>query len=229
MQFLLMLKQTSESSDRGRVLHFGDGNSAVELGTFEDLIFEHDVKNKLEFHLSWTLPKPLEFSNRLKGQRYQVEAITFRASIVSEGDKQRVEYLEYEALRTEALPVSVRLNAGTGNKYKIAAKGYDLMRIQGRAWPLPAPARFYGFPDEVSAYYQNAGFTSDLALELERQLKRILYLGPLRDVPRRSYAWAGDIPEHVSSNGDGAVNALLAASERKISGGSDRPIALFIM
>ncbi len=219
LQFLLMLKQTSESSDRGRVLHFGDDYSPVELGTFEDLIFEHDVTNKLEFELSWTLPKALEFSNRLKGQKYQLDAVTFRASVLSEGDKQRVEYLEYEGLRTDASPVLVRLSAGTGNKYKIAAKEYDLMRIQGRPWPLPAPARFYGFPDEVSAYYQNAGFTSDLALELERQLKRILYLGPLRDVPKRSYAWAGDIPDHVSSNGSGAVNALLAASERKISGG----------
>lgn len=222
LQFLLMLKQTSESSDRGRVIHFGDDYSSVELGTFQDLIFEHDVKNKLEFDLSWTLPKPLDFSNRLKRQSYQVEAITFRASIVSEGDKQRVEHLQYEGLRNGKPPVSVHLNAGTGSKvkeYKIAASGYDLTRTQGRAWPLPAPDRFYGFPDEVSAYYQNAGFTSDLALALERQLKRILYLGPLRDVPRRSYTWAGDVPEHVSSNGDGAVNALLAASDRKISGG----------
>lgn len=72
----------------------------------------------------------------------------------------------------------------------MAAAGYDLKRTQGRAWPLPAPERFYGFPDEVPAYYQNAGFTSDLALALERQLKRLLYLGPLRDVPKRSYTWA---------------------------------------
>jgi predicted ATPase len=114
------------------------------------------------------------------------------------------------------------LRAGVGNKikeYKLEAYGYELKRIQGRAWPLPAPVRFYGFPDEVSAFYQNAGFTSDLALALERQLKRILYLGPLRDIPRRSYTWAGDVPEHVGRDGDGAVNALLAAADRRISGG----------
>jgi AAA15 family ATPase/GTPase len=32
LQFLLMLKQTSESSDRSRVVHFGDDYSLVELG-----------------------------------------------------------------------------------------------------------------------------------------------------------------------------------------------------
>src|SRR5665213_874055 len=57
LQFLLMLKQTSESSDRGRVIHFGDNYSLVELGTFQDLIFEHDAKHRLAFDLSWTLPQ----------------------------------------------------------------------------------------------------------------------------------------------------------------------------
>lgn len=230
LQFLLMLKQTSESSDRGRVIHFGDDYSLVELGTFQDLVFAHDPTNKLEFDVTWTLPKTLEFSNRLKKKTYRLDGITFRATIVSEADKQKVEHLEYRGLDHGKFPVSVNLSAGLSNKvrgYKIGATGYDLTRIQGRAWPLPGPARFYGFPDEVSAYYQNAGFTSDLALALERQLKRVQYLGPLRDVPKRSYTWAGDIPEHVGSNGDGAVSALLAASDRRISGGFKLPARPF--
>lgn len=222
LQFLLMLKQTSESSDRSRVIHFGDDYSLVELGTFQDLIFEHDVKKSLTFELSWTLPQPLEFRNQLKRLNYRGDALTFGASIASEGDKQYVENLRYELSHADTDPVSVYLNAGTDKKlseYKIATKGYDLTRKPGRAWQLPSPVRFYGFPDEVAAYYQNAGFTSDLALALEHQLRRILYLGPLRDVPRRSYTWAGDVPEHVGREGDSAVAALLAATDRKLSGG----------
>src|ERR1700677_2825739 len=61
LQFLLMLKQTAESSDRRRVLNPGDSYTAVELGTFQDLIFEHDLRRKLEFHLSWSAPKPIRF------------------------------------------------------------------------------------------------------------------------------------------------------------------------
>jgi predicted ATPase len=224
LQFLLMLKQTCESSDRSRVVHFGDEYSLVELGTFQDLIFEHDATNKLEFELSWTLPKALEFSNPLRRRAYEAQGLTFKAAIASEGDKQYVEYMEYSFPPDEP-EVYVRLSAGSGSKlkdYKIAAAGYELTRTQGRAWPLPPPVRFYGFPDEVSAYYQNAGFTSDLTLALERQFKRILYLGPLREVPKRSYTWAGDVPEHVGREGDGAVSALLAAAERKISDGPRR-------
>jgi hypothetical protein len=194
----------------------------VELGTFQDLIFGHDARNKLEFELSWTLPKALEFSNPLRRRAYEARGLTFKAAIASEGDKQYVEYMEYAFSQDEKTAISVRLSAGSGSKlkeYKIGATDYELTRTQGRAWPLPPPVRFYGFPDEVSAYYQNAGFTSDLTLALERQFKRILYLGPLREVPKRSYTWAGDVPEHVGREGDGAVSALLAAAERKISDG----------
>jgi predicted ATPase len=207
LQFLLMLKQTSESSDRSRVIHFGDDYSLVELGTFQDLIFEHDVKKSLAFELSWTLPQPLEFRNQLKNVSYQADAVTFSASIASEGDQQYVEHLRYEVSRKKL------------SGYKISAKGYDLIRKDGSAWLLRSPIRFYGFPDEVAAYYQNAGFTSDLALALEHQLRRILYLGPLRDVPRRSYPWAGIVSEHVGREGKDTVAALLAATDRKLSGG----------
>ena len=220
LQFLLMLKQTSESSDRGRVIHFGDDHSLVELGTFQDLIFEHEVKNPLAFELSWTFPKLLEFTDQLKKDSYQADAVTFSASIASEGDTQYVENLNYQLSLEGVASVGVHLSAGTEkklNRYKISASGYDLIRNPGRAWKLPSPVRFYGFPDEVAAYYQNAGFTSDLALALEYQLRRILYLGPLRDVPRRSYTWAGDVPEHVGRDGEGAVAALLAATDRKLS------------
>ena len=222
LQFLLMLKQTSESSDRTRVIHFGDEYSLVELGTFQDLIFGHDVKHKLQFDLSWVLPEPLEFKDRLKRAAYRGESITFHASVAAEGDRQFVEDLRYEVSAKGQVPFSIDLKAGSGSKskeYKISAEGLNLVRKPGRAWQLPAPVKFYGFSDEVAAYYQNAGFTSDLALELERQMKRILYLGPLRDVPKRSYTWAGDFPEHVGTDGDGAVAALLAAADRKLSGG----------
>lgn len=58
-QFLLMLKQTVDSSDRKMVIFPGDANSPVDLGSFEDLIHGRDTKTKLEFSFEWDLPKPL--------------------------------------------------------------------------------------------------------------------------------------------------------------------------
>ncbi|MFP5249033.1 MAG: DUF3696 domain-containing protein, partial [Acidobacteriota bacterium] len=117
------------------------------------------------------------------------------------------------------------LNSQNSSKqqFEVEAAPYKLIRNQGRAWKLPNPVRFYGFPEEVAAYYQNASFTSDLALSLEKELRRIQYLGPLRTVPRRSYVWSGEVPDHVGWSGARAVEALLAATDRKISPGFHRP------
>ena len=58
-----------------------------------------------------------------------------------------------------------------------------LKRMVGRKWPIPQPVKRDGFPDEVNAYFQNAGFVSEIELELEKRLGRTFYLGPLREEP----------------------------------------------
>ncbi len=223
LQFLLMLKQTAESSDRRRVLNPGDSYTAVELGTFQDLIFEHDLKRKLEFELSWSVPKTVQFSDPVTNTSYSGNNVIFSGSIASHDDVQYVESFEYKLREENNGQASLRLARQTAKaEYKLTASGYSLKRLPGRAWPLPQPTRFYGFPEEVQAYYQNAAFANDLVLALEQQLKRLMYLGPLRDVPKRNYPWAGDAPEHVGNDGDGAIEALLAGVNRKISRGINK-------
>src|SRR5690606_16413207 len=69
-------------------------------------------------------------------------------------------------------------------------------------------------PDEAVAYFQNTAFTSDFVLELERLLKNVFYVGPLREYPRRLYLWSGELPEHVGEKGERAIAAFLAAHDR---------------
>lgn len=231
LQFLLMLRQTAESPDRHRVLHPGDKNTPVELGTFRDLIFEHNLSNEIEFGLAWNLPEEMTVRDTLSQDTARGGQIRFSATIASDpkGAQQSVRKLEY-LLLNGASPLTVEMKPrGTSGstKYDISTKNYNLVRNPGRVWNLPAPIRFYGFPDEVSAYYQNAKFTSDLALELEKQLKRIQYLGPLRENPARSYIWSGEVPEHVGWRGERAVEAMLAATSRSIGPGYKKKIQPF--
>ncbi|MFH0909288.1 MAG: DUF3696 domain-containing protein [bacterium] len=93
------------------------------------------------------------------------------------------------------------------------------MRKTGRAWPLPHPLKFFGFPDELNSYYQNAETLNDLVLAMQNLLRDLAYLGPLREEPKRHYAWAGETPEDVGTRGDRWVSAFLAASDRSISAG----------
>ncbi|WP_110514046.1 hypothetical protein [Herpetosiphon llansteffanensis] len=50
LRFLLMLKQTVESNDQQLVLNLNGGY--VELGSFEDVIYQHNVEQKLDFDIS---------------------------------------------------------------------------------------------------------------------------------------------------------------------------------
>jgi predicted ATPase len=57
LQFLLMLKQTVESSDRNWILHLGgDQYSYVDLGTTYDISHRHKLPEKLQFSFEW-IPK----------------------------------------------------------------------------------------------------------------------------------------------------------------------------
>src|SRR5512145_789962 len=63
MQFLLLLKQTKNATDRGLVLDFGGPNEFVNLGAYRDIVHGHDEKSKISWIMDWTLPTPLKISD----------------------------------------------------------------------------------------------------------------------------------------------------------------------
>jgi len=48
-QFLMMLKQTVESPDRKAVFYPGGKNSAVQLGSYQEMVFHRNPDNKISF------------------------------------------------------------------------------------------------------------------------------------------------------------------------------------
>ncbi len=227
LQYLLMLKQTAESPDRHRALHPGDRNTPVELGTYRDLVFNHDISQEIRFSLEWLLPDSLFVWDPLSRESFTGRSVSFSATIAADakGARQWVREFQYTLRDAGKPPIGVKFGVAddkSSTKYELSATNYKLVRNQGRVWKLPGPIRYYGFPDEVGAHFQNAGFTSDLALALEQQLKRLQYLGPLREYPERSYVWSGEVPEHVGWRGERAVEAMLAAASRHISPGYHR-------
>lgn len=202
LQSILLLKQTAESSDRSRVLHTGDRRSLVDLGTVSDVIFGHQADHALEIMFGWRLPQPIEIPGR---QLHDVQ-FTVRVRLGAEGQP-HVELARYD-FDGGAHVVVERRDDGTGYDLKSVP---SLKRKQGRAWPIPQPVRFYGFPDEVRGYFQKADWLADLALALEHQLARVDYVGPLRLYAERSYLWSGEKPLNVGKLGELAVPAILAA------------------
>ena len=227
LQLLLLLKQTVQSTDRSQPLNLGDERSLVSLGTFGEMIHGHARESMFRFSGSWRLPRTLKIKDPdVQGaELFSGNELSFATAIrETKSGRLVVDRLQYR-FAGRAFTMS-RPDPGK-NQYKLKSSGnpeFRFLRTRGRPWELPAPIRFYGFPDQVKAYHQNAGFLGDLELALEERFNEIHYLGPLREYPRREYTWAGTQPADMGQRGEKAVDAILAARQRgdKISRGKGK-------
>jgi predicted ATPase len=225
-QFLMMLKQTAASPDRNRVLHPGDNKTPVDLGTIEDLMHKHDVKADLQFEMAWHVSDMLDIKDTINKTVIKGDNLSFAASIGFENGKgvraicRKFKYNLFKETQ-QVLTVSMRAKEKPG-VYQLDVEGMKLIRRQGRVWPLPAPTRYFGFPDEMSNYYQNADALNDLSFNMQGMLDKIAYLGPLREEPKRNYTWSGDTPDDVGTRGERWISAFLSAADRALSNGFKR-------
>jgi len=210
---LLALKQTALSTDRKRALNLGDATTLIDLGTFSDCLYAHDISQTLEFGLSWKLSRGMEVRDPLASKtRYQGDTLALQVSMAADKTGQpEMRSLRYELKQTNQ-PVLDVTNARTAEgKIKLESKTYHFVISTGRSWPLAEPEKFYRIPEVSIARFQNAGFLADFALATEEMLNRLTYLGPLRKHPQRLYQWSGDRPEDVGQMGEYAVAAILSA------------------
>jgi predicted ATPase len=222
LQSLLLLRQTTESADRSRVLDLGGPNSLVDLGTYDDIIFRHNPGSPLYIEVEWTESESVQVVDLLQQARKK------QSTLISSTNLGLEVTIDLDRKTAPVQQVAYRLG-GTrfwmtrhpDQRYELGSDDYNFVRTQGRAWQLPPPTRFYGFPDQVRLYYQNAEFLADLELKFEQACGRIRYLGPLREDPKRQYIFAGGAPSDVGRRGELAVDALIATQTdgRKISRG----------
>ncbi len=122
LRFLLMLKQTAESRDRGIQLELGGPKDYVELGSPKDVIFNHNDQLELAWTLCWD------------GGEWPVEAPTedFRKAL-----KHRpicfstVQSLEGKSIVCRSMSYSVGdfrfglESTAQGGQYELTSNGYD--------------------------------------------------------------------------------------------------------
>lgn len=212
---LLALKQTVQLADRKRALHLGDENALIDLGTFADCLHAHDIEHALDFALSWKLPAHKTVANALdKSEKYAGDGLALSATLHADkaGQPQTTE-VRYDLTHGPKSVLEVRhgRNASAG---VLASEPLKLVHAVGRKWPAEPPEKFYRFADRTLSRYQNADFLAEFALETERVLDGVFYLGPLRSLPRRVYQWSGDTPRDVGPQGEYAIAALLAAAQQ---------------
>ncbi|MBN8437299.1 MAG: DUF3696 domain-containing protein [Candidatus Accumulibacter sp.] len=227
---LLALKQTVQLADRKRALHLGDENSLIDLGTFADCLYAHDLKQPLEFSLRWRLPSTLSIKNALDAKQiYRGDELRLSSILRADKTEQpQTASFKYELFHGENEVLSV-VHARGASQAKLECSPLKLVRAVGRGWPVEPPEKFYRFSDRTLLRYQNADFLADFALRTERTLEQLYFLGPLRQPPRRSYQWSGETLPDVGAQGQYAIPALLAAAaqDRKLNSGRRQRVQRF--
>lgn len=220
-QFLMMLKQTVESPDRKAVFYPGGRNSAVQLGSYREMVFHRDPENTIAFEYRWSLSEDMKVKDSLSGDTFSGDTLDFSAEVeLSAAPKYvpQVSQFSYRLLKENARSLSVALSRESHeHEYTASAEQYSLVRKQGRPGTLVDITRFYGFSDNLVANYQNSDFLQELNLAQEQLFSALYYLGPLRTKAERLYTWGGITPESVGFTGENTIAAILAAKDRKIS------------
>ncbi len=213
--FLLALKQTVLSPDRRNALRLGDRYSLIDLGTFQDCLYGHDIEKTLKFSLRWKLPGVMEVLDVDSAHSYRGDELSLDAQLIADSRGQpQTSAFSYRLLMDgqSALEVVHRRNGGKG---ELRCSPLRLKHASGREWPLDPPEKFYLFTARTLSRYQNANFLVEFSLAVENLLENFFYLGPLRKHPQRVYAWAGDTPPDVGQDGEYTIAALLAATAAK--------------
>lgn len=219
-QFLMLLKQTIESPDRKAAFYPGGKNSAVQLGSYQDIVFHHDVENRISFEYEWCAEDEITIEDPVSNKSFFGNSIRFKATVgVADKDHScvAVDKMRYALVGIDGLEtLAIGMDKKSDGKYKVQSEQYTLIKNRGRVWGPGAPIKFYGFPDEVVAYHQNADYVKELNLRHEKLFRHVSYLGPLRTKAERLYSWAGTEPEDVGYSGENTIAAILAARKRKI-------------
>lgn len=228
---LLALKQTILSTDYRRAIHLGDANSLIDLGTFKECVFDHDLKQPLTFKLAWRLPHPLEVKDPLqKKSRFRGDQLELEV-VMNAGKSEQPEVIKLAFILKDnnAVTLDVAYVKQENGQFDMQSNVYKFVRTPGKPWPLVDPEKFYRISEQSRARFQNAGFLSDFALATEDLLRKFNYLGPLREPPKRIYPWSGDMPEHVGYKGEFSIAAILAAQgeNRQLNRGPSRKYQRF--
>lgn len=227
---LLALKQTMLLTDRKRSLHLGDDNSLIDLGTFEDCIYDHDLSSPLDVSLRWKARGDLVLKDILdSAATFKGDEITLKSKIVASKTGQPETCRFTYTLHQQGEGVLSAHHGRDNGKAYLECDPLRLVFAQGRKWSLDPPEKFYRFSDKTLSRYQNAHFLTDFVLETEQMLEHFYHLGPLRSPPKRVYPWSGDTPADVGAEGELTIPALLAATqqERKLNRGPNQKYQLF--
>lgn len=235
LQSLLMLKQTVASRDPNQHLNFGGGaRDYVDLGSYRDLVLEHDEDQPIGMQLAWNTHVFSVFKRRTMGLRQSLSPETpitleYEVSWRWENDV-FVDHLGYSACGDEKFDCFIRLARLEPDSYRvnhsaslqtmyafIVEDEQSLTEIYNPDTVPDSPSSCYLLPLNIrlgDIKNGNRNYEPHFAPAFDNLTGKIRYLGPLRQCPRRFYQWTGERKTEVAEPDGADTFAALVSSGR---------------
>jgi predicted ATPase len=237
LQFLLMLKQTVESSDRNRILHLGgDQYSYVDLGTNYDISHRHQLPEKLKFSFEWIPRNAPDHIVQMvtevdASENKQIEfaynkytsSLKFESAINIDNDQINLEFFTYFFKASDNQWNHIEINSYSKDNaekiYKLSIDGDFLinwLELESTS-PRNIEISFHQLINNYKVQYTQPMPSlvvfnlANLVFSYEGLFINTYYLAPLREYPKRTYLWSGERPQDVGKRGELTVAALLAS------------------
>ena len=210
LQMLLLLKQTIGSEE---VLFFGDENSLVNLGSFNEVIHRHNRDAQLELEFGCNLRKPQFVNLSLEEGRLdktEVDGFTFNTALsaLSAGISERT----LQSFRYASL----------SNLWKMEWEAYRYREgnqfLNGKNLGYAHVETCYGVPwlPGTSGNEWNWRFLRQFSTVFETFFSDLYYLASTRVEPRRQTRWEGGHPVDIGQRGHDVISALLSARVKQL-------------
>lgn len=238
---LLILKQTIESSDTK--LPLKTIGKYFNAGSFKNLIFDHDIKNELSFYIRFT-PKKINKNKKIeKIGEYPPGEIELNFLVPTKNRSPVLSRYVVRDIYGRTMLSRKKLNSGRysliGMNFPKSSKGFhDIIRktpperflftaegpfnervknIISKQMKVKTIKKFsevsVPMTEQENYYFQTVTFVRTF---IDRILKKISYLGPLSEYPKRMYEILGEIPQSVGTRGEFAPEILFRQRDKPI-------------
>lgn len=218
LQMLLLLKQTIGSEE---VLFFGDENSLVNLGSFNEVIHRHNRDAQLELEFGGKLREPQLVNLSLEQGRLDktaVDGFTFNTALSAGNSEPILQSFRYASLS------SLWEMKWQGDGYRAGNQFLNGVNL-GDAHVETC----YGVPwwRNMPRIDWDWRFLRQFSSVFETFFSELYYLASTRVEPRRQTRWEGEHPIDVGKRGSDVISALLSARVKHL-GRNEKRISVWL-
>ena len=229
-QFLMMLKQTVEVHDQELVFYLGGENSVIQLGSYEEMVFQGKMENNIKFEYQWSPNRDSDLriqNSSPPNESFSGNGLAFQAEVGIPDSKQNpkrppilsIHEFKYKLIKDGEIKLSFGMKRKNLISYPYVVESPDFalkQRPPGERGEISfeSPVNFFRFPRRVTDIFSNTeNFSTTFHYQHEELFRSLFYIGPLRTKTERWYHYH-TIPKSVGYEGQHTVGAILTAQDR---------------